>query len=908
MPGASALYAVGWLALLHLGQAQIMSVDLGHEFFKVAVMRQGRPLEIMLNAHSKRKTSTAVSFAEPIRAFGDDALVHQGKKPMKVPMFIHSMMGDNFTAEDVSAGGKWWDRFGLGSRFYTFNHGYEAERGVPTYKVTDGNDTSPEEVLAHILHAAQKMTEEDGKPARDLVVTITSDANLRQRQAVAAAGEIAGLRLQTLVHEGAGFAIQRAVDYMPEKGESEVILFYNMGSRKTEVTIANFSSRSAGMVAGKMAPVVTILGSAVNFEIGGHLMDLKIADDMLQKFKDKNPKLADGVEKDSRALRKLLTQAQKTKAILSSNKVAPFQVESLYMDTDFVTTIKREDFEAMIKDQFLARLTVPIDQALAKANLTMADVTQVEVVGGAWRVPSVQQTLGQFFEEKGSKKLPLGQHLNGEEASALGAALVAANASSSFRTKKIFFSDFTSHEYGVQVAALNGEWEKNITVLYPVGVPLGGKKKLTFSSSDDFVVRLFEDGVLLSEYVVQGVTELLEGKWKEYNMTGPPKIAASVPLEMSGLIEVKTPTATVEELYWVNTTKPKVKAKPNASDDNNTNGTDNATAGDEDSSESTQATNGSNSSNGTNETEEVEIVTKQKKKKHEKKLTMKRIDFAPKPLSEEAKKELKAKLEAMAEAEAEVLAVAGMKNDLEASIYASREKLELEGIMKVSTEEQREEVNKLCMEYEEWLYESGATKSDYEQRLNKLQDLLGPMEERATELEARPDVEEQVQDGLSDVKKVHAHIAKNMSWVNPNKTQDALKRLEEFEEWWKKKTESQKKLPLTEAPAYTRKEAIDKLTGIQKEWEKLKKTKKPKEAPKPKAAKNKTAGGDGKDTKEEKKEEELPSDPAEVEKLLASLREEKAAAVAAEDFDKAQSLKSREAALTKQLEKLKAEL
>jgi len=636
-------------------------------------------------------------------------------------------------------------------------------------------------------------------------------------------------------------------------------------------------------------------------------MDLKIADVMLQKFKDKNPKLADGVDKDSRALRKLLAQAQKTKAILSSNKVAPFQVESLYMDTDFLTTIKREDFEEMLKET-LWGLSAPIDKALTKANLTMSDVTQVEVVGGAWRVPSVQQTLGKFFEEKGSKKMPLGQHLNGEEASALGAALVAANASSSFRTKKIFFEDFTSYEYAVQVAALSGEWEKNITVLYPAGAPLGGKKKLTFASADDFVVRLFEDGVLLSEYVVQGVKELLEGKWKEYNMTGPPKIAASVPLDTSGLIEVKTPTATVEELYWVNTTKPKAKAKPNATDGNSTNGTDNATTEAEDSSESAKATNDSNSSNSsTNETEEVEIVTKQKKRKHEKKLTMKRIDFAPKPLSEERKKELKAKLEVMAEAEAEVLAVAGMKNDLEASIYASRDKLEREDIMKVSTEEQREEVNKLCMEYEEWLYESGATKSDYEQRLSKLQDLLGPMEERATELEARPDVEEQVQDGLSDMKKVHAHIVKNMSWVNPNKTQDALKRLEEFEEWWKKKLELQKKLPLTEAPAYTRKEVIEKLTGLQNEWDKLKKTKKPKEAKKPKDAKNKTAGDDSKDKKTEKKED-LPSDPAEVEKLLASLREEKAAAVAAEDFDKAQSLKSREATLTKQLEKLKDEL
>merc|ERR1712113_849975 len=134
--------------------------------------------------------------------------------------------------------------------------------------------------------------------------------------------------------------------------------------------------------------------------------------------------------------------------------------------------------------------------------------------------------------------------------------------------------DFTSYEYAVQVAALSGEWEKNITVLYPVGAPLGGKKKLTFASADDFIVRLFENGILLSEYVVQGVAELLETKWKEYNMTGPPKISASVPLDTAGLIEVKTPTATVEEFYWVNTTKP--KAKPNATDGNSTNGTDNA--------------------------------------------------------------------------------------------------------------------------------------------------------------------------------------------------------------------------------------------------------------------------------------------------------------------------------------------
>merc|ERR1712039_671810 len=110
--------------------------------------------------------------------------------------------------------------------------------------------------------------------------------------------------------------------------------------------------------------------------------------------------------------------------------------------------------------------------------------------------------MGEYIDSKreADKKLPLGQHLNGEEASALGAALVAANSSSSFRVKKIFFSDVTAHAYSVQVVSLTGEWEKNLTVLYPVGAPLGGKKKLSFSLEEDFAVRFFEDGGLIAEY------------------------------------------------------------------------------------------------------------------------------------------------------------------------------------------------------------------------------------------------------------------------------------------------------------------------------------------------------------------------------------------------------------------------
>jgi len=884
----------------HGAQAQIMSVDLGHEFFKVALMSQGKGLEIVLNSHSKRKTSTAVSFHEASRTFGDDALAHQGRAPAKVPMFFHSLLGHNFTEEDIKLGGKWWEKFGLGSKFYSYNLGFQSDRGAPHFVLAEGAEgtSDGEEVLASIFFAAKQMAEASGEgtplSVRDLVVTMPSDASLRQRQAIVAAGEIAGLRVLTLVNEVSAFAVQRAVDYTPEKGSAELVLFFNLGSRKSEVSIVKFESKSAGMVAGRMAPVVTVLGSAIDRTIGGHLMDLKIAEVMLEKFQEKHPKLAKGILESPRALRKLLSQSQKTKAILSSNKVAPFIVESLFEDTDFQAKIKREEFEAMCKDMF-AQLTVPIEKALKQANATMEDIQHIEVVGGGWRVPKVQQMLTEFAES-GNKKLPLGQHLNGEEAGALGAALVAANASSSFRVKKIFFSDITHHEYSVQVVSLNGEWEKNVTTLYPVGAPLGQKKKLAFQLEEDFGIRLFEDGVLLHEYTFTGLTELMQGKWKEYNASGPVKISATVPLETSGLVEVKVPTATIEELYWVNVTKEqeKPKASKNAT-------TDNATEDDNATDEA------QNASANNSEADALEVVQKQKKRKHEKKLAMKRKDFLPLPLTEDQIAEKKKKLEGLAKQEAEAAAVAGIKNELEAAIYGSRDKLEREDIIQVTTEAQREEVIKMAADMEEWMYDTHS-KSEYEEKLLSLQGLVEPMSERALELEARSGFDESVSERVAEIKEIQAYIAKNMSWVNENKTEAAAKKLDEFEEWWNKKKTQQESLPLNEAPAYTVKEVNEKLSSMLSQWEKLKKTKKPKEKKEAKPSKNATANAtSGSEKAEATKAEELANDPAVVEKELEALRQKKAAAVENEEYDEANALKVKEQTLVKHLEKLKSE-
>lgn len=51
-----------------------MSIDLGAESLKIAIVSPGKPMEIILNTDSQRKTPLAVAFRDGDRLFGEAAL------------------------------------------------------------------------------------------------------------------------------------------------------------------------------------------------------------------------------------------------------------------------------------------------------------------------------------------------------------------------------------------------------------------------------------------------------------------------------------------------------------------------------------------------------------------------------------------------------------------------------------------------------------------------------------------------------------------------------------------------------------------------------------------------------------------------------------------------------------------
>jgi hypoxia up-regulated 1 len=85
----------------------------------------------------------------------------------------------------------------------------------------------------------------------------------------------------------------------------------------------------------------------------------------------------------------------------------------------------------------LKKVTPPIQQVLDKAGMTLADIHSFEVVGGAARIPKVQEVIQEFIGDS----LTLSSHLNGDEAMANGASFFAANFSSNFRVRPILLSD-----------------------------------------------------------------------------------------------------------------------------------------------------------------------------------------------------------------------------------------------------------------------------------------------------------------------------------------------------------------------------------------------------------------------------------------------------------------------------------
>lgn len=710
---------------------------------------------------------------------------------------------------------------------------------------------APEELMAMLLQHAKDMSaaHTGGKLIKDCVLSIPSGFTSHERRALVAAAGIANLNVLSLIEENTAAALHFGMDRSADEAP-KTLLLYNMGAGGVQATIVRYSSFVAKDVGkNKTFSQFEVLGKAWDFSSGSFAMDLKLADLLARRFNEnwKKRPAGEDVRKHQKPMIRLRQEAVKIREVLSANAEIPVRIEQLHGNADLHTKVTRVELESEIAS-VLEGATEPITRALAIAHLSSSDIDGVELLGGGVRVPAVKRLLETYFS---GTSCEIGQHMNGDEAMALGASFHGANLSTAFIVRKVGMSDIASFGVSVSLESLpsssepqgvldtvmsnlfgsspektaeSGEeekWNKHVSI-YPAGSAVPSKvKTVAFQHDTDLICRVQYDSPnelppgtnpLITVYNISGVA----GFTKESKLK--PKIQLSFVLDESGLVSLVKAEALIDNpSVFMNVTN-------------------------DDSANSTVAADSSITANNTENNGTAAKKDKKKKLKKNKKedpsrrvLTVSEVYSAITPplWSQSDIATSKDKLRQLDIADARRRSREAALNSLEGFIYSTRSALEDitedESLAAVTLPEQRYDVIDMCNAAEEWLYDEGrsATESDFRDRENLIAAKINTMRRRAKEFADRPKT---VQRALTKLAGVVSHV-EEWSSKHPHITESEKEQLlglvAKTESWIKDKTEAQRQLSDTDEPAFLCDEVKTKVKSVISLYDKLSKKAKP---------------------------------------------------------------------------------
>lgn len=200
------------------------------------------------------------------------------------------------------------------------------------------------------------------------------------------------------------------------------------------------------------------------------------------------------------------------------------------------------------------------------------------------------------------------------------------------------------------------------------------------------------------------------------------------------------------------------------------------------------------------------------------------------PLSEDQFKTSKAKIAELNAIDKKRIERETALNNLEAFVVDAQMKMDMEEYAECGTEEQIEEIRKLCSETSEWLYEDGyeAATELFEEKLAALKDKTNSIFYKHWEHNERPDAIAAIR-GMLNNSKEFLKMSKNFTKEsNPDKdifTEVEIevleKRIDETDDWLKKSIEEQNALKKNEDIKLTVESIREKMANLDREMKYL---------------------------------------------------------------------------------------
>jgi len=210
-----------------------------------------------------------------------------------------------------------------------------------------------------------------------------------------------------IINEPTAAAIAYGLDNQDKKGTGERnVLVFDMGGGTTDVSLIKMCNG-----------LFEVKATAGDSHLGGDDFDARIVNFCVQDFKRKNRGM--DMSENKKSIRRLRTQCERAKCILSSSTTTSIEIDGLYDGVDFSASVSRARFEEMNADYFRTAVAL-IETTLADANTDKADVHDILLVGGCSSVPKLQKMIQELFGKEPCKSV------NPDEAVAIGATIQAA--------------------------------------------------------------------------------------------------------------------------------------------------------------------------------------------------------------------------------------------------------------------------------------------------------------------------------------------------------------------------------------------------------------------------------------------------------------------------------------------------
>ena len=303
------------------------------------------------------------------------------------------------------------------------------ERSAAAFKRFMGSDKqielgsrqfSPEELSALVLGSLKQDAEAFlGHPVSEAVISVPAYFSDEQRKRTLFAAELAGLSVTRLINEPTAAAMA----YGLHEQKFERTLIFDLGGGTFDVTVLEYA-----------LPLIEVHASTGDNFLGGEDFTAALLQACLKAWQ-LTPSMVDaqGMASMGDALEQLKCKLGEGTQHLSWR----------HADKTFEWSLD-EAAAVKIWEPLLGRLRAPIEQALRDARLKPRDLDSLVLVGGATRMPAVQQMVATLFG-----RLPY-RHLDPDTLVALGAATQAACKARDGAVEELILTDVCPYTLGIE--------------------------------------------------------------------------------------------------------------------------------------------------------------------------------------------------------------------------------------------------------------------------------------------------------------------------------------------------------------------------------------------------------------------------------------------------------------------------